>query len=361
MTRRASFAVFTAALAASVGIVRPVAAQQAPAAGRPNVVIFLADDLGVADIGAQGRSADVRTPNIDSLARNGTRFTDGYVTCPVCSPTRAGFLTGRYQQRFGHEFNPGPSRPENFGLPKDQVTLANAFKQNGYKTGLIGKWHLGNDAGLKPQDRGFDEFFGFLGGAHKFINNETPENAVNDIYRGNAAVGEKEYLTDAIGREASAFVTRHAKEPFLAYVPFNDVHSPLQAPPKYTDRFPDEKDPKRKQLLAKLSALDDAIGGVLKTLREQNLEENTLIFFFSDNGGPTPNNGSRNTPFSGYKGQVLEGGIRVPYIVQWKAKLPAGQTLSQPVSSLDIFPTALAAAGGTLPSDVKLDGKTCCL
>ncbi|MGC4033215.1 MAG: sulfatase-like hydrolase/transferase [Tepidisphaeraceae bacterium] len=356
MQRRFSFALFAATLAVGVGLDRPAAAQS-QANARPNVVVLLADDLGYADIGAQGRSSDVRTPNIDSLAKAGTRFTDGYVTCPVCSPTRAGFITGKYQERFGHEFNPGPNRPANFGLPRDQTTIGNAFKQNGYATGLIGKWHLGFDPGLRPQDRGFDEFFGFLGGAHKFIGNEETSGSETDIFRGNKAVAESSYLTDAVGREASAFIDHHAKEPFFLYVPFNDVHNPQQAPAKYTDRFPNETDPKRKQLLAKLSALDDAVGVVLNTLRQNNLEENTLIVFFSDNGGPTPGNGSRNTPLSGYKGQVLEGGIRVPFIVQWKAKLPQGQVLSQPIHSLDIFPTALAAIGGKTPSDLKLDGK----
>lgn len=357
MTRRIFIKVLSAFLAIGSGVAferESIAQQPPPDASKPNVVVILLDDLGWADIGVQGKSTDVRTPNIDSIGQAGTRFTSGYVSCPVCSPTRAGFITGRYQQRFGHEFNPGPNRPTNFGLPKEQATIADAFKQNGYTTGLIGKWHLGNNDGFLPQDRGFNEFFGFLGGAHKFVGNEQPDSG---ILRGRTPVGEKEYLTDALGREAAAFIDRNAGKPFFEYVAINDVHTPNQATEKYLSRFPNESDPKRKQLLAKLSAADDAVGAVLAKLREKKVEENTLIFLFTDNGGPTPSNGSRNAPFSGFKGQVAEGGIRVPFLVQWKAKLPQGRVIDHPVIALDIFPTAIAAAGGKLPEGAKLDGK----
>jgi arylsulfatase A-like enzyme len=186
------------------------------AAQKPNVIVIVGDDLGYADLGCQG-ATDLKTPNIDALARNGVRFTDGYVSCPVCSPTRAGLLTGRYQQRFGHEFNPGPAAetPE-FGLPLSQRTLADQMKAAGYTTGMVGKWHLGHEPKFHPRNRGFDEFFGFLGGAHKYVNMALGD--PQPIMRGYYAVEEKEYLTDAFTREAVKFIDRHQKEPFFLYL-----------------------------------------------------------------------------------------------------------------------------------------------
>jgi arylsulfatase A-like enzyme len=325
------------------------------AAKQPNIVVIVADDLGYADVGAQGQSKDVKTPNVDTIAANGVRFTNGYVSCPVCSPTRAGLLTGRYQQRFGHEFNPGPQAPENFGLPLDQVTLPQALKARGYATGMVGKWHLGSSPDFRPPKRGFDEFYGFLGGAHIY---NAVGNGKNTVLRGDTPVDSVTYLTEDFGREASDFIERHAsgEKPFFLYMPFNAVHSPPQATDKYLTRFPDVKDQTRRILLAKLSALDDAVGQILGKIREHKLEENTLIVFISDNGGPTAGNGSRNAPLSGFKGEVKEGGIREPFMMQWKGKLPAGKVYDKPVISLDIFPTALAAAGAETPKGVKLDG-----
>jgi arylsulfatase A-like enzyme len=325
-----------------------------PAAGRntrPNVLVIVADDLGYADLGCQG-AKDIATPAIDSLAANGVRFTDGYVSCPVCSPTRAGLNTGRYQQRFGHEFNPGPPAmaEDIFGLPLKEKTLANYMKEAGYVTGMVGKWHLGYKPEFHPMKRGFDEFFGFPGGAHSYI--DPKADGANPILRGTQPVDEKEYLTDAFGREARAFIRRHAAEPFFLYLTFNAVHTPQQVPEKYLARFASIQDDKRRKMAAMLSAMDDAVAGVLQAVRDKGLENNTLIFFISDNGGPTPSNGSRNTPLTGYKGQVLEGGIRVPYIIQWKGRLPAGEVYRKPVISLDILPTAVAAVGGAAPRDV---------
>jgi len=320
---------------------------------RPNVVVILADDLGFADVGVQGQEKDVRTPNIDSIARNGARFTNGYVTCPVCSPTRAGFLTGRYQERFGHEFNPGPNAAGNFGLPLDQITIANVMKSAGYHTGMVGKWHEGNHDDYMPTRRGFDEFFGFLGGAHSYVDNGEGRNA---IMRGEKPVEEKEYLTDAFSREAVAFIERHKSEPFFLYLPYNAVHQPQQAPEKYQERFASEKDKKRHMLLSMLSAEDDGVGRVLEALRKNHLEENTIVWFFSDNGGPTAGNGSRNKPYSGFKGQVWEGGIHEPFMVQWKGHIPAGQVLDQPVVSMDIYATSAGAAGAKVPKDRAIDG-----
>lgn len=328
-------------------------ATAAESARKPNIIVIVSDDHGYAEIGVQG-CQDVPTPRIDSLAKNGVRCTNGYVSCPVCSPTRAGLMTGRYQQRFGHEFNPGPALAADatFGLPLTETTLAERLKSLGYATGMVGKWHLGYRPEFYPTKRGFDEFFGFLGGAHPYLGERRDG---NPIMRGTTPVEEKEYLTDAFGREAVAFIEKHKAEPFFLYLAFNAVHNPLEATEKYLQRFPSLSG-KRRTFAAMLSALDDNVGRVLDKLRELKLEENTLIFFVADNGGPTPNTTSRNDPLRGTKGQVYEGGIRVPFLVQWKGQLPAGKVYEQPVIALDIFPTAVAAAGGNIAPEWKLDG-----
>jgi arylsulfatase A-like enzyme len=307
----------------------------------PNVVLIVADDLGWAETGAQG-ATDVPTPAIDSIAREGVRFRQGYVTCPVCAPTRAGLLTGRYGQRFGFEFNPGPERSAepDFGLPTTEKTLAESLRARGYATGMVGKWHLGYRAPRRPTERGFDEFFGFLAGAHPY-RPRAPRNRAA-VLRGLEPVDEPLYLTDAFAREAAAFIDRHAKEPFFLYLAFNAVHAPLQA---RDDAFAAIADPRRRAFASMLAAMDEAIGKVLLRLREHGIEERTLVFFLSDNGGPTPQTSSRNTPLRGFKGQVFEGGIRVPFLVRWKGTIPAGRVFEAPVSSLDVVPTALAAAG----------------
>lgn len=340
-------------LSMALGVCSAAAAQEAK---KPNIIVILADDLGYADIGAQGLSKDVKTPNVDALASAGTRFTNGYVSCPVCSPTRAGLLTGRYQQRFGHEVNPGPNQAADFGLPTDQVTIAKALQQAGYATGMVGKWHLGFKPEMHPMQRGFDEFFGFLAGAHQY--NVVGEGN-NALMRGTTPVESTDYLTDAFGREATAFVEKHAggEKPFFLYLAFNAIHTPMQAPAKYTDRFKDVTDKKRRTMLGMLSAMDDAIGLMTAKLKEKNVADDTLIFFLADNGGPTPANGSINTPLRGFKGGTYEGGIRVPFIVKWTAgKVPAGKVFEKPAIALDLFPTALAAAGVPAPKGVSFDG-----
>jgi len=322
-----------------------------PTTGKPNIVFIAADDLGYGELSVQG-SKDVSTPHIDSIAANGVRFTDGYVSCPVCSPTRAGWMTGRYQQRFGHEFNPGPAdqADENFGLPLSETTMADRLKAAGYATGLVGKWHLGYRPQFHPQKRGFQEFFGFLAGAHPYL----PRRGAEPILRGSQPVEESEYLTDAFAREALAFIQRHRTEPFFLYLSFNAVHAPLEATEAYLARHAGIQDQRRRTFAAMLTAMDDAVGRLLGRLREYNLEEDTLIFFISDNGGPTRNTSSRNDPLRGFKGQVLEGGIRVPFFVQWKRRLPRGKIFQHPVIALDILPTALEAAGAAVPQG--LDG-----
>jgi arylsulfatase A-like enzyme len=324
-------------------------------AKKPNVLVIVADDLGYGELGIQG-NAQIPTPNIDSIGKNGARFTSGYVSGPYCSPTRAGLLTGKYQQRFGHEFNPGPAQNtgEDVGLSLQEKTLGDRFKAAGYSTGWFGKSHLGNKPDFHPLKRGFDEFYGFLGGAHDYL--DPKADTQNPILRGTEPVTTAEYTTEAFAREAVGFIEKHKADPWLVYLPFNAVHNPLQAPEKYLARFNDVQDPKRKAFSALLSALDDAVGSVLGKVRELGVEENTLVFFISDNGGPTRQTTSSNGTLRGFKAQTWEGGVRVPWLVQWKGKIPAGQTLDQPVIQLDILPTALAAVGAPASADWKLDG-----
>lgn len=324
---------------------------------RPNLILIVADDLGNHDLGCQG-GTEIPTPNIDSLAAGGVRFTNGYVSCPVCSPTRAGLLTGRYQQRFGHEFNPGPIGSEHlnretFGLPLDQTTLADHLKGMGYKTGMVGKWHLGLTERHHPCNRGFEEYFGFLHGSHPYLDLLNPKH--EPIYRNLEKTEETAYLTDAFARESVAFIERNKAKPFFLYLSFNAVHSPMEAPPKYLDRFPNIQNEKRRKYAAMLSAMDDAVGAVLDKLRAEGLAEKTLIAFISDNGGPIPNNASDNGIYRATKGTVYEGGIRVPYMLHWPARLPKGKTVETPVISLDLLPTFLVSAG-QMPAEGTFDG-----
>ena len=327
-----------------------------PADAKPNILVILADDLGWGELGCQGFTQEIPTPNIDSIAKNGVRFTSGYVSGPYCSPTRAGFMTGRYQQRFGHEFNPGPeqSAAKDFGLPTGEVTLGNRLKDAGYATGWFGKSHLGYEPPYHPLKRGFDEYYGFLGGARSYFEDGGKSSPVQ---RG-TKVEEKfgGYTTEAFGREAVNFIEAQKAGPWFVYLPFNAVHGPLEATEKYLARFPSITDQKRRTYAAMQSAMDDAIGAVLAKIRETGQEENTLIFFFSDNGGPTPGNTSGNGPLRGYKAQTWDGGVRVPFLVQWKGKIPAGKVDDRPVIQLDIHPTALAAAGVDTKAEWKLDG-----
>jgi arylsulfatase A-like enzyme len=342
-----ALAAFSLVLFASVAL---QAAQR-----KPNILILLADDLGYGELSCQG-NPQVPTPQIDSIAKNGVRFTSGYVSGPYCSPTRAGVMTGRYQQRYGHEFNPGPAQnaPENFGLSLKETTIATRLKTAGYATGMFGKWHLGYAPPFHPMQRGFDEYFGFLGGAHDYL--DAAGDPHNPILRGTTPVDNIDYTTDAFGREAVAFIEKHKSEPWFIYLPFNAVHAPLESIEKYLSRFASIEEKKRHTFAAMLSAMDDAVGNVLAKLRQLNLEEDTLIFFFSDNGGPTPSTTSRNDPLRGFKAQTWEGGIRIPFMVQWKGHLPAGKVDDRPVIQLDILPTALSAAGVPIKPEWKLDG-----
>jgi len=360
--------------------------------GRPNIIVFFADDLGYGELGCQG-NPEIPTPYIDSIAESGVRFTAGYVAGPNCSPSRAGLLTGRTPTRFGYEFNPIGARNEDpeIGLPIKEVTIAETLQDAGYTTGLIGKWHQGGGAAYHPFRHGFDEFFGFTHEGHYFVpppwkgvttmlrrkslpdgskgrwvgekglsysthmkSNEPDYDANNPIVRGGQPVVETEYLTDAFTREAVDFIDRHDDKPFFLYLAYNAVHSPLQGADKYMKKFAHIEDVHRRIFAAMLANMDDSVGAVMSQLRKSGLEENTLVFFLSDNGGPTRELTSSNLPLRGEKGQMYEGAIRVPYMVQWKGEIPAGKVYHQPVSSFDIYATAVANSDGvTVPNQVE--------
>jgi arylsulfatase A-like enzyme len=317
-------------------------------AAQPNILLIVGDDMGYADVGFHG-CKDIPTPNLDALAASGVRFTNGYVTGPYCSPTRAGLLTGRYQNRFGHEFNPSG---EGLGLPVSEQTIADRLKTAGYATGLIGKWHLGSSPAMQPQQRGFTEFFGFLGGAHDYFKSA-------GILRGTTPVTKLDYTTDAFGREAVAFIGSHQKTPWFLYLAFNAVHTPMDATEDRLAKFPQITDPTRRKYAAMMLAMDEAIGKVRQKLVETGIEKNTLVMFISDNGGPTMQgvtvNGSRNEPLRGSKRTTLEGGIRVPFIVSWPGQVKPG-VFDSPAIQLDLHATALAAAGLEPKPEWKLDG-----
>lgn len=320
-----------------------------PAAARkPNILVIVGDDMGYADVGFH-HCRDIPTPNLDALAASGVRFTNGYVSGPYCSPTRAGLLTGRYQERFGHEFNPGGAAA---GLPLTESTLADHLKTGGYVTGAVGKWHLGALPAMHPQKRGFDEFFGFLGGSHSYFQSA-------GILRGTEPVKELDYTTDAFGREAVAFIERHRSEPWFLYLAFNAVHTPMHATDDRLAKFPDIADKQRRTYDAMMLAMDDAVGVVRRKLSETGLEQDTLVTFISDNGGPTMKgvtiNGSRNDPLRGSKRTTLEGGIRVPFVVSWPGHVKPG-VFDQPAIQLDLHATALAVAGVEARPEWKLDG-----
>lgn len=364
------------------------------AAERPNIVVLIADDLGYGELGCQG-NPQIPTPHIDSIASNGVRFTDGYVTASYCSASRAGFMTGRYQTRFGYEFNPIGAHNDdpNVGMPLSQRTLAEMLRDAGYATGLVGKWHLGGAAPYHPLRHGFDEFFGFLHEGHFYVpppykgvttmlrrkvlpnggtgrwsetnliysthmgHNEPPYDANNPILRDGQPVEEKSYLTDALAREAVDFIERRSAQPFFLCVAFNAVHSPLQAPDRLMTRFASLKDVQRRIFAGMLANMDEAVGAILGQLRDKKLEENTIVFFISDNGGPTRELTSSNAPLRGGKGDVYEGGIRVPFLAQWKGTLPSGKVYSHPVVSLDVFATAAALAGDAASDRNASDGR----
>jgi arylsulfatase A-like enzyme len=323
----------------------------------PNVILIVTDDQGYADVGFHG-SHEIVTPHLDALAASGTVCTSGYVTFPVCSPSRAGFLSGRHGARFGYNGNPeyDTAHAHAAGLPLSERTMADALRAAGYRTGLVGKWHLGVEPYFHPNERGFDEFYGFLAGGHRYLDwtvgsHRFPGWTVGKDYaapilRNHEPVPDahERYLTDLLSDEAVDFVSRHPDRPFFLYLSYNAPHSPLQAPADYLSRVP-HLSGRRQIYAAMITAVDDGVGRLRAKLEELGLTRDTLVVFFSDNGGPLADNASDNSPLRGRKSELWEGGIRVPYVVSWPGQLPAAQRYDRPVSTLDLLPTALAAAG----------------
>lgn len=342
-------------------------ASESNKAGKPNVLVILVDDLGWGDAGFNG-GKDIPTPNIDALAANGVRFEHGYVTAPQCAPSRAGLLSGIDQNRFGRADN---RALDELGMPTAVKLFGEYMRDEGYRTALIGKWHVGTTPESHPLVRGFDRFFGHLEGSTTFF---LPRPAQLPIWDGRQKVELPEYLTFALAEKAIDFIKEESDRPFFLFLSHLAPHEPLQAPDDYIEKFrhlaaddagpyvdrtqkyvADRNASPRQIYAAMVSALDDSIGEVMQALREQGLEEKTLVWFLSDNGGPTIVTGASNLPLRGMKGDVLEGGTRVPFAMQWKGTVPGGQTIATPVTSLDIIPTSLAATGADLPE--VLDGE----
>lgn len=332
---------------------------------QPNIILLFSDDAGYADFGFQG-SQIMHTPHLDKLAAQGVTFTQGYVTASVCGPSRAGLMTGQYQQKFGYEENNVPEYMsensaldgEDMGVPTDEKTMANYLKELGYKTAAFGKWHLGSADRYHPLNRGFDEFYGFRGGARSYYDYEplsttAQENWLERNFGGYAE--PQRYLTDRLGEEAVDFVERNKDVPFFAYVAFNAVHTPMEAEQKDMDKFP-QLTGKRQEVAAMTLALDRACGMILDKLEELGIAENTIVVFTNDNGGPCDKNASVNLPLAGTKSNQLEGGIRVPFIMRWPGKIEPKSNYQYPISTFDLLPTFVAAGGGDVSKLKAIDG-----
>ncbi|MBI5853206.1 MAG: sulfatase-like hydrolase/transferase [Planctomycetes bacterium] len=330
--------------------------QDAPLPTVKNVVVLLCDDAGYADFGFQEHpSSDVAplTPHIDRIAKEGVRFTNAYTSGCVCGPTRAGLLTGRYQQRFGFDRN----IPQGYlqgGLSLDERTIADRMRELDRATGLVGKWHLGYPEAYHPNRRGFDEFFGFLMGARAYqpLENPTPHRA---IQRDGEVQPEGGYVTDRWGDAAIEFIKKHEAKPFFLYVAFNAVHAPLQPKAEDLAAVAHITPQRRRNHAGVMVGLDRAVGRILDALDEHGLAEDTLVIFTNDNGGQTQI-GANNGPLRGRKAQLFEGGIRVPMAMRWPGRITPGTTIGDPVITLDLLPTCLSACGGAIDPEWKLDG-----
>lgn len=343
-----------------IALLAGFAAAVESAAASPNILLILADDLGYADLGFQG-SKDILTPHLDALAADSIRFTDGHTTASVCSPSRAGLMTGRYQQRFGHEAN---TPPYPHGMDLGETTMGQRLSALGYRTAVIGKWHLGDTEQQYPLRRGFDYFYGLREGSRSYFYDPKKDNNPKNfraIEENGKRVRFDGYLTDVLGDKTIEFLTQsktqHPQSPFFVFLSFTAPHTPMHATEQDLALFKAIPDKRRRTYAAMIWAMDRAIGNVMSHLEATGQADNTLVWFLSDNGGAT-NNGSINLPLAGHKGIKFEGGIRVPFIMRWKARFPEGREEQRMVSAMDILPTSLAAAGDTFDSknDRPLDG-----
>ncbi len=341
---------------------------------KPNIVLIVSDDQGYADLGCCGRP-ELKTPNLDRLAAEGVRLTNFYVTWPACTPSRGSLLTGRYPQRnglydmirnnevnYGHRFSEeeyAVSPEMTIGLDLREITIAQVLRKAGYATGVFGKWDSGQAKRFLPQQRGFDTFFGFANTGIDYFTHE--RYGVPSMFRGNERIKVEGYATDLFRREAIEFLNKNARGPFFLYVPFNAPHGAsnlervgVQAPDEYYRMYGDLPPTRNQQYMAAVTAMDDAIGKILAEIERLGVADNTLVIFLSDNGGS--GGVADNTPLRGHKAQMWEGGLRVPFLARWPGHLPEGTVSDEFLSSLEVFPTLTAVAGGRAPENVIYDG-----
>ncbi len=338
----------------------------------PNILLILCDDLGYSDVGFNG-AKDIKTPALDNLAKNGTVLTSAYVAHPFCGPSRTSIMTGRYAHKIGGQFNL-PRAHENAGLgvtTKEQY-ISKTLQKAGYYTGAVGKWHLGTIQKYHPNNRGFDDFYGFLGGGHDYFpkkfkaayekqkanGNTTIRDYITPLQFNGKEVDEDEYITDALSREAIHFIDRanSKEEPFFLYLSYNAPHTPLEAKEEDLKHYKHIKDKKRRIYAGMVHAVDRGVSTIVETLKKNQQLDNTLIIFFSDNGGKL-SKGATNFPLKEGKGSTCEGGYRTPMFFHWPNIVPAGTKFEHPVSALDLYPTLTALANAKLPKDKILDGK----
>ncbi|WP_198342280.1 sulfatase [Pedobacter psychrophilus] len=326
---------------------------------KPNIVLILSDDAGYADFSFQSNRL-IPTPNIDFIAKEGVKFTDAYVTGAVCSPSRAGILTGVNQATFGHVINfvqnVKYTIPLNsLGLPTNQKLIGEYLKPCGYTTGIVGKWHEGFSERFHPNNRGFDYFWGFLWGSSPYYAGQAKLVEENNSH---IPAENIPYMTDAIGDKSLEFIEKNAQNPFFLYVSFNAPHTPMQAKPEVLKKYEDKFSPKGRALNAAMTeSLDENVGRILEKLKKLNLLDNTLVIFTNDNGGQIVESFADNYPLKGRKGEIYEGGIRVPMAIMWKGKIKPGIVSEVPVTTLDFLPTFINAAGGKASQFPKLEGK----
>ena len=321
---------------------------------KPNIIIILADDAGYSDFGFMG-SDEIKTPNLDQLALDGVTFNNAYVSASVCSPSRAGLLTGMYQQRFGHECN--LDSDVNNSFDPNQITIAEALKTEGYTTGLIGKWHLGDKTQNHPLKNGFDYFWGFISGARNYFYdpNEVNRNSIRNVVENYSQTNFEGYLTDVLGEKAISFIDKNnqSNNPFFLFLSFNAPHTPMQAKEEVLEKF---KNNPRQVYASMMWSMDEAIGHVIDALKENNQYDNTIIYFLSDNGAAMSNNASP-FPYKGWKGNQFEGGIKTPMIMTWKNKIKSNTQFDGFISALDIFKTSLEVSNVNDDLMANADGK----